>query len=116
MDQLPEVERSIELPATPDEVWERVVDGTFAEEWMGVSLEPRSGGDVSVPDRVMIGTVEEVIPGQSITWSWREPDGEPSQVTIEITPSETGSIVTVTERLLEYKITGIPPVFHAQAA
>ena len=116
MDQLPEVERSVELPATPAEVWERVVDGTLAEEWMGISLEPRPGGNVSVPDRDMIGTVEEVVPGESITWSWREPDGEPSQVTIEITPSETGSIVTVTERLLQYRITGIPPVFLARAA
>ncbi|HEU4320243.1 MAG TPA: SRPBCC domain-containing protein [Acidimicrobiia bacterium] len=116
MDLLPEVERSIELPATPDEVWERVVEGAFAEEWMGISLEPRPGGNVSVPDREMIGTVEEVVPGESITWSWRELGGEPSQVTIEIGPSETGSTVTVTERLLEYKITGIPPVFLARAA
>lgn len=116
MDQLPEVERSIELPVPPDEVWERIVDGELSEEWIGVQIEPRPGGNVKVPDHDMIGTVEEVVPGESITWSWREPDGDPSQVTIEIAPSETGSRVTVTERLIEYKITGIPPVFLARAA
>ena len=116
MAELPEVEKSIEVPASPEEVWERIVDGAFAEEWMGIHLEPRRGGAVSVPDREMIGTIEEIEPGVSITWSWREPEGDPSQVIIEIAPSETGSTVTITERLLEYSITGLPPVFVDLAA
>jgi len=116
MDGKPEVERSVEVEAGPEEVWERIVDGELAEEWLGVEIDPRPGGDVTVPDREMIGTVEEVDPGRSITWSWRPVDGEPSQVTIEIEPSGTGSRVTVTERLLDYRITGRPPTFYAQAA
>lgn len=115
MSNLPEVERAIEVPASPKEVWERIVDGELAEEWMGVTLEPRPGGQVDVPDREVIGTVEEVVPGESITWSWRELDGEPSQVTIEVHPVEDGSRVTVTERLLDYQITGVEP-FYAKAA
>ena len=116
MDQLPEIERTVEIPAQPDEVWERIVDGDLAEEWMGVRVDPRPGGAVSVPDRDIIGTVEEVVPGESITWSWREVDGDPSQVTIAITPDEAGCRVTIVERLLEYKITGTPPVCFNQAA
>ena len=116
MEDLPQVERSIEVPASPEEVWERLVDGELSEEWMGVTLEPRPGGEVTVADREMIGTVEEVVPGESITWSWREPEGDPSQVTIDIAPSESGTLVTVTERLLEYTVTGLPPVFFARAA
>jgi uncharacterized protein YndB with AHSA1/START domain len=116
MEHLPEVERAIELPAEPDEVWERIVTGDLAEEWMGVRVEPRPGGSVTVPDRAVIGTVEEVVPGERITWSWREVDGDPSQVTIEVTPTDGGSRVTIVERLLEYRITGIPPVFFAKAA
>jgi len=116
METLPQVEKSVEIAATPGEVWDRVVDGDFSEEWMGVTIDPRPGGDVTVADRDMIGTVEEVVPGESITWSWREPDGDPSQVTIEIAPSDAGTIVTVTERLLEYTVTGLPPVFFARAA
>lgn len=116
MSEQPEIERSVDLDAAPDEVWERIVEGELAEEWLGVTLEPRPGGPVTVPDEDTIGTVEEVEPGRSITWSWRQPDGDPSQVTIEIEPLESGSRVTVTERLLEYRITGSPPVFLAQAA
>jgi uncharacterized protein YndB with AHSA1/START domain len=116
MDELPQIERTADLPATPEEVWERIVDGDLAEEWMGVRVEPRRGGGVSVPDRDVIGTVEEVVPGDSITWSWREVDGEPSQVTIVVRPTEEGTRVTITERLLEYRITGTPPIFLSLAA
>jgi uncharacterized protein YndB with AHSA1/START domain len=116
MDQLPEIEREVELPAEAAEVWERIVIGDLAEEWMGVRIEPRPGGSVIVPDRPVIGTVEEIVPGERITWSWREIDGEPSQVTIEVTPIEGGSKVTIVERMLEYRITGTPPVFLARAA
>jgi uncharacterized protein YndB with AHSA1/START domain len=116
MEDLPAVERSVEIQAEPNEVWERIVHGELAEEWMGVRVEPRVGGDVLVPDREIIGTVEEVIPGESITWSWREVDGDPSQVTIDVTATRDGTRVTVTERLLEYRITGTPPVFYSMAA
>jgi uncharacterized protein YndB with AHSA1/START domain len=116
MDEQPVIERSVEVAAAPGEVWERIIDGELAEEWLGVTLEPRPGGRVSVPGEDTIGTVEELEAGRSITWSWRQPDGDPSQVTIQIEPVETGSRVTVTERLLEYRITGSPPVFFARAA
>lgn len=116
MDDLPEIDRSIELPATPDEVWEKIADGDLAEEWMGVRIEPRPGRRVVVPGKDTIGTVEEVEWGRSITWSWREPDGDPSQVTIEVEPTDAGSRVTITERLLEYRITGTPPILLARAA
>ncbi len=116
MDDLPQIERSIELPATTDEVWDKVVDGDLAEEWLGVRIDPRPGGKVTVPEKNTIGTVEEVDAGRSITWSWREPEGDPSQVVIEIHRTETGSRVTIIERLVEYRITGSPPVFLARAA
>jgi hypothetical protein len=37
-------------------------------------------------------------------------------VTISIAPGEGGCRVTIVERLLEYRITGTPPVFFSQAA
>lgn len=116
MDELPEVERSIDIEVSPAEVWERLVDGDLMEEWMGVIIEPRVGGRVTVPDKDVIGTVEEVQPGESLTWSWRERDGDPSQVTIEIGPSDSGTLVRVVERLLEYRTTGAPPTFLARVA
>ncbi|MGD2061277.1 MAG: SRPBCC domain-containing protein [Acidimicrobiia bacterium] len=116
MDELPEIQRSVEVPAPPTEVWKRVVNGDLAEEWMGVRIDPRPGGDVTVAGKEMIGTVEEVRSGESVTWSWREVDGDPSQVTIEIEPTDSGSRVSIVERLLEYRITGTPPVFLSRAA
>lgn len=116
MSDLPEIQRSVEVPAHPDQVWEKIIDGDLAEEWMGVRIEPRPGGDVSVPGRDLIGTVEEVDARRSITWSWREADGEPSQVTISLEPSDVGTKVMIVERLLEYRITGTPPLFFARAA
>lgn len=115
-DDQPTIERSVDVEAAPEEVWERIVDGDLSEEWLGVKIVPRPGGPVTVPEEETIGTVEEVEPGRSITWSWRQPDGDPSQVTIDVEPTETGSRVTVTERLLEYRITGAPPTFFARAA
>lgn len=116
MDEPVEIVRSAEVPAEPAELWERIVDGALSEEWLGVRLEPRPGGKVTAPDRDLIGTVEEVVAGKSITWSWREVDGDPSQVVIEIEPILDGTRVTITERLLEYRITGMPPVCMSAAA
>jgi uncharacterized protein YndB with AHSA1/START domain len=111
------VERSVTVEASPDEVWESVVDGELAGEWMGapMSIEPRPGGRIDfAPDDVpYLGTVEEVDPGRSITWSWRHPDRDPSQVTITIEPEGDGTRVTVIERLLPYTVTDArewPPV------
>jgi uncharacterized protein YndB with AHSA1/START domain len=116
MDELPKIERTIDIPAGPDEVWERIVDGDLAEEWMGVRIDPRPGGNVTVPNRELIGTVEGVTSGESITWSWREIDGESSQVTIDLEPTDQGTKVTVTERMLEYRIVHAPPITLSRAA
>lgn len=115
MDPLPEIERSVELEADPSDVWESVVDGDLAEEWLGARLEPKVGGEVQVPGRDILGTVEEIVSGESITWSWRDREGEPSQVEILIEPIGAGTKVTVTERLLEYRITNVPPVYSMAA-
>ncbi|HEX6947833.1 MAG TPA: SRPBCC family protein [Acidimicrobiia bacterium] len=112
------VERSVTLGASPEEVWENVVEGALAGEWMGapISIDPRPGGKVDfAPDGTpYLGTVEEVDPGRSITWSWRHPDRDPSQVTITVEPDGGGARLTVTERLLPYTITDArdlrPPV------
>ena len=103
------VERSVTLDGSPEEVWENIVDGDLAGEWMGspISIDPRPGGDIHfAPDGTpYIGTVEEVEPGRSITWSWRHPDRDPSQVTITVEPEGEGARLTVIERLLPYTIT-----------
>jgi uncharacterized protein YndB with AHSA1/START domain len=118
---LPSVERTVDLDAPPDEVWERIIDGRLAEEWLGVVLEPRPGGNVGAPEASpagdVLGVVEDVEPGRSITWTWRRRDGDPSQVTVAIDPVEDGGTrVTVIERLLDYEIASYPPIVLSAVA
>lgn len=109
MDELPSIERSVIVPAEPHEVWDRIISGEVPGGWMGLTIEPRVGGAVEIEDRDMIGAVEEVVEGVSITWSWRERTGEPSQVVIRMSPVDDGTEITVVERLLRYEISSFPP-------
>lgn len=109
MQELPQIERRTHVEAPPEKVWETIVDSEGTSGWLGGRIEPRKGGRVTLDDREVIGTVEEIDPGRSITWSWRQPDGEPSQVTIELIPAEDETEVVVTERLLTYEVTTIEP-------
>lgn len=110
----PKVERSIALETPPETLWRHLVDGSLATLWMGgqMTIEPRLNGKVRLlPDDapVIFGTVEEIAPGESITWTWRTSEGEPTQVTIRLEPAEQGTQLTVTERLIPYEIVIIPP-------
>lgn len=125
MSELPEIQRRIVLTVSPERVWQGLVDGELCHQWFGGEIEPRLGGQVTLDETEIIGTVEEIIPGESITWSWRTPDGEPSQVTIRIdgqspdvsdhgTRNDDTRIrateVTITERLLKYQIVSHRPL------
>ena len=108
------VERSITLPADPDTVWEHLTDGSLVGDWMEgeVSITPRPGSPITMtPEEgpVVWGTVEEVIPGRRLQWSWRTDDGLPTQVEFELDPVEEGTTLTVKETLLPWTTTGLPP-------
>ena len=111
----PQVERSIAVESRPETLWRHLVDGSLASLWMGgdVTIEPKLNGKVrlrTVNAPEIFGTVEEIAPGESITWTWRTSDGEPTQVTIRLEAAEQGTRLTVTERLIPYEIVLIPPV------
>lgn len=85
--------------------------------WMGgeMTIEPRLGGPVSLivaGSPPVFGTVEEILPGGSITWTWRTAEGEPTQVVLNIEPDGEGSLLRVSEELLPYEIVIIPPVLN----
>ena len=113
---LPRVERTVELPVTPDELWRHLVDGALASLWMGgqMTIQPRLNGRVRLhregaPE--VFGTVEEMISGESITWSWRTREGEPTQVSIVIEPDPEGSVLRVIEEMIPYEIVHVAPTF-----
>jgi hypothetical protein len=114
---LPRVERSLHLDRAPAELWEHLVRGEMASMWMGgeMTIEPRLGGPVSLivaGSPPVFGTVEEILPGGSITWTWRTAEGEPTQVVLNIEPDGEGSLLRVSEELLPYEIVIIPPVLN----
>jgi uncharacterized protein YndB with AHSA1/START domain len=108
------VERRVSLAVDPGTVWERLIDQNFVGDWMGgdVSIDARPGGAIIMdPDEgaPVWGTVEDVVPGRRLQWSWRTDDGLPTQVEIELEPAEEGTILTVRETLLPWTVTGLPP-------
>ena len=113
---LPRVERAVELGVPATELWRHLVDGELASLWMGgvMTIEPRLNGRVLLhagDAPVVFGTVEELVASQSITWTWRTADGEPTQVSIVVEPAVDGSILRVTEQLIPYEIVRVPPTF-----
>ena len=108
------VERTVTLPSDPDTVWERLTDENLVGDWMegDVSIDARPGGAITMTPEEgppVWGTVEEVVPGRRLQWSWRTDDGLPTQVEIELEHVEEGTILTVRETLLPWTITGLPP-------
>lgn len=107
------VERSVDLDADPQTVWEHLTDGDLVGTWLGsdVTIEPRRGGAILVTgDETgdIFGVVEEFLPGRRIQWSWRTSDGLPALVEIEIEPNDVGTRLTVRETLLPWQVTEMP--------
>ena len=111
MSDTPEDDRaatSVDVDATPDEVWEALTtdDGlaTWFGEGSGIGDEPGDSLYVLDPitEETKTGIVETVVPVEQIDFTWW-PLGEPddaSHVSITLQPSDAGTRVTVTERPL----------------
>lgn len=113
--KLPKVERTIHLEASASDLWSHIVNGELASLWMGgeMTIDPRLNGRVTLAAEgspLVFGAVEEIVMGESIIWTWRTAQGEPTQVTLRIQPQDEGAVLTVTEEMLPYEIVIIPPV------
>jgi len=104
------LERTIEIHASPDEVWSALIDPVSMSEWVGADaeLEPRLGGAARFrfADGVRrLGLVEEFDPPRRLAIRWREIRGvgfsldvrDASVVVFELTPRDDRTIVTVSE-------------------
>jgi uncharacterized protein YndB with AHSA1/START domain len=106
------VRRTVEIAASPETVWELLVDPVKALRWWGVGaeLDPRPGGAIRVrviPGSVASGEFVEVEPPRRLvyTWGWEEGGGGPelvpagsSTVEIELEPTESGTSLTLVHR------------------
>ena len=88
------VERELEIDASPETVWEFLVDPEKATRWMGMTatLDARPGGEYRVeviPGNTAVGEFVELDPPHRLvyTWGW-EPSGrgevDPASTRIEI--------------------------------
>jgi uncharacterized protein YndB with AHSA1/START domain len=94
--EIHEIEQELTIDASPETVWEFLVDPDKATAWMGqkASFEPRPGGVYRVeviPGHTARGQFVELDPPRRLvyTWGWEESEGEPNPVppgssTIEI--------------------------------
>jgi uncharacterized protein YndB with AHSA1/START domain len=97
----PWVERETMVEATPEEVWEALIDEDRLEEWMApdVELDPVEGGDVAVRDGddERAGTVEILEENERLAFTWSRPGEGESFVEFTIEALPGGSRVTVVE-------------------
>jgi uncharacterized protein YndB with AHSA1/START domain len=98
------VERTAELAAPPDAVWEAITDPDVLAEWFGpVELELRPGGAVTIPDAGetrTIGVVERVEPPNRIGFVWIAPGSEtPSAVELVIDGDGSGGSILHTREV-----------------
>ena len=101
-----DVTREIELPATPDEIWEQVAASDRLGDWLDadVEIEVRPGGAGTfrfADGEVRRAMVRDVEPGRRLAFTWwpltGERMGRATTVTITIEPSNEGSRLRLVE-------------------
>ena len=109
----------LELPASPDEVFQMFVDPAKLVRWIGITaeLEPRPGGRFRFeiqPGRYCEGEYVELDPPHALelTWGWTDPffDLPPgaSRVRVELNPSAAGTRL----RLIHDRLPGEIRLLH----
>ncbi len=100
----PRVDQSVDIEASPDDVWHALTDPAELALWLDadvtLDLEPGAAGRVVDAD----GTVRQVLvtevePGYRLTWHWWQDGGEFSSVEITAIPVGDGTRVRVRETL-----------------
>jgi uncharacterized protein YndB with AHSA1/START domain len=101
-----DVTREVDLPASPDEVWEQVAETDRLGDWLDaeVDLDIRPGGTGSfrfADGEVRRALVRDVEPGHRLAFTWwpltGDQVGRPSTVTITIEGAPDGSRLRLVE-------------------
>lgn len=97
-----QVERAVEIPAPPAEVWEAMVDPGRLGSWLGglIAFSPKPGEEIRFEEGsdVRCGALTQVVSGEVLEFWWATPgETEGSLVRISLEETETGTLVLVTE-------------------
>jgi uncharacterized protein YndB with AHSA1/START domain len=106
------VERELEIAASPETVWQFLVDPEKAKRWMGTvaAIDARPGGEYRIeviPANTAAGEFVEVDPPRRLvyTWGWEQTGEEPnpvppgsSTIEIDLEPSPSGTTLRFVHR------------------
>lgn len=115
------VRREIAIEATPETIWEFLVDPDKATRWMGkaASLDPRPGGEYRIEvlsGNFAAGEFVELDPPHRLVWTWGWETGDDAMravpsgsttVEVELVPEGEGT-------LLRFTHSGLPDADAAQ--
>jgi uncharacterized protein YndB with AHSA1/START domain len=102
------IRREVAIAASPETVWEFLVDPEKATRWMGqsASLDPRPGGEYRVQvisGNLALGEFVEVDPPRRLVWTWGWDNESASSVApgastieIELEPTDDGTLLHFT--------------------
>ena len=103
MSEAPAVHREIDVPLPAADVWPLVADGDGWAEWMveeaDLAVEPGSAGTVVDGGQRRDVRVDQVVPGERVTWTWwpTERPGDASRVELVVVPAPGRTVVRITE-------------------
>jgi len=107
------VRREIQIAASPETVWEFLVQPEKATRWMGqaAALDPRPGGEYRVEvisGNVALGEFIEVDPPHRLVWTWGWTDESQSPVPVGSTRIEVELEPDGDGTLLRFTHSGLP--------
>jgi len=93
---MPTIKQTYEMNATPEEVFEALVNPNIIQDWSGdeAKMIAEVGGKFSLWGGQMFGTNLEVVKNKKLVQEWCYDQWEaPSKVTLTIKPKGKGSVV-----------------------
>jgi uncharacterized protein YndB with AHSA1/START domain len=95
------VYRELDLPCSPSEAWEHIIDPSWLGDDGELPTTPGSDGWISDGDDVRYLIVEEVDKENRLVYRLATFTEEPSRVEIELTPIDEGTRISISESPIE---------------